>query len=202
MHDTTTAVQCLENNYAEEYGKISESFYLYPAKIDKPSLRNIEMIGEVQSENLKRHIEDHLASLSHHLQGKLDKICQHDIKEIFEKHQQQNQQVHVDQIEEKITQLLTQRMEEVLRALQREKDDLIRQLDKAIEKQQAENKRMLTLYKNSQLETNTYASVIFIILIVVILLLAYMQSYTLFKLEELMNSKTNNLYDLISYSYH
>ena len=163
-------MQYPESHYAEEYGKKSESFYLYPTDIDRPLL---EIIGEKQSEKLKRHVEDRLGSLSHHLQGELNKICQHDVTEIFEKYQQQNQQIYVDQIKEEITQLLIQHKQESLCAFQTATNDLVRQLDEAIKKQQANNKKMLTLYKNSQLETNTYTSVIFIILITVLLLLTY-----------------------------
>ena len=146
---------------------------MYPADIDKPMLRKIEIIGEEQSEKLKRDIEDKLDSLSHDLQDKLNKICQHDITEIFEKHQQQNQQIYADKIKEEITQLLIQLKQESLHAFQKATNDLVKKLDETIEKQQADNKRMLTLYKNSQLETNTYASVILIILITVLLLLTY-----------------------------
>lgn len=162
------AAQC---PYAEEYEKKSESFHLYPADIDKPLLRNIEIIADGQSEKLKMDIKESLASLSRHLQGEVDKICQ----KIFGKLQiqEQNQQVYVAQIKDEIKQLLIQHKQESLRALQTETNGLIRKFDEAIEKQQADNKRMLTLYKNSQLETNTYVFVIFIILIIVLLQLTY-----------------------------
>ena len=59
-----TAAQYPESHFAEEYEKKSESFYLYPADINKPFLRSIEMINDDQSKKLKRHIKDSLASLT------------------------------------------------------------------------------------------------------------------------------------------
>ena len=171
-----TAAQYPENHFAEEYEKV-ESFCMYPADIDKSLLRNIEILGDTQTEKLKRDIEESLASLCHHLQSRLDKLCQHDVKEIFEKHQLQNQKdidyIEDHQIKDEIIQLLKQHKQKSLCAVQKETDDLKQQLEKVIKKQQAESKKMLMVYTNSQFETNTYLRVIITILMILLLLLIY-----------------------------
>ena len=132
------------------------------------------MIGDEQSEKLKRHIEENIALLSHHLQSKLDKLCtngQHDVTEIFEKYQQQNQQFYEDK--NKIIQLFIQHKQESLHVLQKEADGLKQQLEEVIEKQHAERKKMVTLYSNSQFEIIAYLRIIIIILILVFLLFIY-----------------------------
>ena len=181
------AVQYPNSHYAEEYEKKSESFCLYPAKVDKPMLRSIEMIGDEQSENLKRRIDESLASLNHHLQTRLDELCnnkQQDIAEILDTRLQQTQQLHEsqtssvkEQITSEIIRSLNEHKRESLRVLERETRTLKHKLEEAIEKQQAESKRILILYNNSQIETKAHLRVIIVILLIFLGLFIY----TMFK---------------------
>ena len=179
-----TAAQYPESHFAEEYEKKSESFYLYPADINKPFLRSIEMINDDQSEKLKRHIEDSLASLTHHLQSRLAELCtnrQHDVTEIIEEQNQKLYEDHkevADQIKNQIIRLLAQHKQESLRVVQRETNALKLELDEAVNRQQAENRNLLISYNNSQIETKAYLQIIIMILIVVVFLFMY----TLFKI--------------------
>lgn len=181
------AVQYPENHYAEEYEKKLESFHLYPAEVDKATLRSIEMIGDEQSEKLKRRIDESLASLHHHLQTRLDDLCnnkQHYVTEILSTHLQQARQLNEsqtssleEQIRSEIMRLLNEHKCESLRVLERETSALKHELQVAIEKQHAESKRLLTLYNNSQIETKAYLCVIIAILVLFLSLFIY----TMFK---------------------
>ena len=176
---TCIAAQYPESNFAEEYEKKSESFCLYPADINKPFLRSIEMINDDQSEKLKRHIEDSFNSLNHHLQSKLAELFtnkQQDVKEIIEEQNQQLYEDHkevVDQIKNQIIQLLARHKQESLRVVQNETNALKQELDENVERQQAENRNLLTSYNNSQIETKAYLRIIIIMLIVTVFLLLY-----------------------------
>ena len=146
-------------------------------------LRSIEMISDEQSENLKKRIDESLASLNDHLQTRLDELCnnkQQDITEILDTRLQQTQQLHESQtgsvkkqITSEIIRLLNEHKFESLRVLERETKTLKRKLDEAIGKQQAESKRMLTLYNNSQIETIAYLRVIIVILLIFVCLFIY-----------------------------
>ena len=64
-------------NFAEEFEK--KEFSLYSADSDKSLLRKIEMIGNQQSETLKRHIDKNLSSLKDQLQSTYTYISDNDL---------------------------------------------------------------------------------------------------------------------------
>ena len=183
---TIIAVQYPDNHFAEEFEKNEvETFSLYPpvSGSNKSLLRNIEMIGEEQSETLRRHVNENLASLNHQLEKKLDVLCssrEDDVTEILKKHQRQCQQIYEDQsdnlteqVKQEIIQLLNQQKQESLHMLERETDTVRKKLEEVIIKHQAESKKMATLYDNSQFETKVHLRVIIIILFIIVLLLIY-----------------------------
>lgn len=146
-------------------------------------LRNFEIMGDEQSEKLRKQIDESLASLNHQIQSKLDKLCtdrQDDVTEILEKHQQQTQQFCEDQtdivtkkIRSEMTELLDKHKQESMRVLRKETDAMKRQFVEVVKKQQAENKTKLNNYANAQLEAKVRHQVIIVMLLVIILLLIY-----------------------------
>lgn len=141
-------------------------------------LRQIEIIGEEQSEMLKRRIGESLASLNQQLQSKLNELCKarrHDLTEIFEKHQLQAQQSHedqtevvIEQIQNKMIKLFNEHMQQSVRVLRKEMQSFNAQLEEVIKMQRAHNKYMLTSFVNSHIEIKYFLVVIIVILLILL----------------------------------